>query len=128
MSAQEPSEEELREALKQLRVEDVVLQTVVTLVNLTGRRLTAEGEKDLDQARQGIEAVRALLPLCPQDELGPVKDAVSQLQMIYVRETGGGGGEVPAPGAEPDQQPETQQQPEAPKREEPSRIWTPRGS
>jgi hypothetical protein len=127
MSAQEPSEEELREALKQLRVEDVVLQTVVTLVNLTGRRLTAEGEKDLDQARQGIEAVRALLPLCPQDELGPVKDAVSQLQMIYVRETGGGGGEAPAPGAEPQPQPEPQQ-PEAPKRDEPSRIWTPPGS
>ena len=81
----------------------MVLQTVVTLVNLTGRRLTAEGEKDLEQARQGIEAVRALLPLCPQEELGPVKDAVSQLQMIYVRETGGGGGEAPAPGAEPQQ-------------------------
>ena len=56
MSAQEPSEEEMREALKQLRVGDVLLQTVVTLVNLTGRRLTAEGEKDLEQAREGIEA------------------------------------------------------------------------
>jgi len=122
MSAQEPSEEELREALKQLKVEDVVLQTVVTLVNLTGRRLTAEGEKDLDQAHQGIEAIRALLPLCPQDELGPVKDAVSQLQMVYAREAGGGqGGEAPAPAAEP-------QQPEPAKREEPSRIWTPPGS
>ena len=139
MSAQEPSppeptEEEMREMLKQLRVEDVVLQTVVTLVNLTGRRLTAEGEKDLDQARQGIEAVRALLPLCPQDELGPIKDAVSQLQMIYVRETGAGGGEAPAPGAEPQPQPGgqqppgPQQQPEPPQREEPSRIWTPPGS
>ena len=56
MSAQEPSEEELRDALEeQLRqVEDVVLQTVVTLVNLAGRRLTAEeGEKDLDQAQPG---------------------------------------------------------------------------
>jgi hypothetical protein len=114
---QEPSEEELREALKQLKVQDVVLQTVVTLVNLTGRRLTAEGEKDLDQARQGIEAVRALLPLCPQDELGPVKDAVSQLQMIYVRETGGGG-----------EQQERPAEPEPPKGDEPSRIWTPPGS
>ena len=33
---EEPTEEQLREALKQLRVEDVVLQTVVTLVNLSG--------------------------------------------------------------------------------------------
>ncbi len=121
MSAQEPTEEEMREALKQLRVGDVLLQTVVTLVNLTGRRLTAEGEKDLDQAREGIEAIRALLPLCPEEELGPIKDAVSQLQMIYVRETGGGGGEGQPPAQEPGQ-------PEAPKREEPSRIWTPPGS
>ena len=125
---EQPSEEELREALKQLRVEDVVLQTVVTLVNLTGRRLTAEGEKDLDQARQGIEAVRALLPLCPQDELGPVKDAVSQLQMIYVRETGGGAGAEAPPGDTPAGAPQQPRQPEPPKREEPSRIWTPPGS
>ena len=101
MSTEQPSEEEMREALKQLRVSDVLLQTLVTLVNLTGRRLTVEGEKDLDQARQGIEAVRALLPLCPQEELGPVKDAVSQLQMIYVRETGEGGGEAQAAPQEP---------------------------
>lgn len=122
MSTPEPTEEELREALAQLRVEDVVLQTVVTLVNLAGSRLTAEGAKDLEQARQAIEAVRALLPLCPQDDLGPVRDAVSQLQMIYVRESGDvGGGEAPPPAPpEPDQPPK----PEAP----PSRIWTPPGS
>ena len=129
MSAQEPpSEEEMREALKQLRVSDVLLQTVVTLVNLTGRRLTTEGEKDLEQARQGIEAVRALLPLCPQDELGPIKDAVSQLQMIYVRESGEGGGEAPSD-AEPQAPAQGPAQPEAPKQQDqPSRIWTPRGS
>jgi hypothetical protein len=120
MSAEQPSEEEMREALKQLRVSDVLLQTVVTLVNLTGRRLTVEGEKDLEQARQGIEAARALLPLCPQDELGPVKDAVSQLQMIYVRETGEGGHEA-APAQEPTE-------PAPPKQDQPSRIWTPPGS
>jgi hypothetical protein len=119
MSAQEPSEEELREALGRLRVEEVLLQTVVTLVNLTGRKLTAEGDKDLEQARTGIEAVRALLPLCPQEELGPVKDAVSQLQMIYVRETGGGEGAQAPPAPEPEQP-----KPEPP----PSRIWTPPGS
>ncbi|MDQ3587842.1 MAG: hypothetical protein M3350_00320 [Actinomycetota bacterium] len=124
MSTPEPTEEELREALAQLRVEDVVLQTVVTLVNVAGTRLTAEGAKDLEQARQAIEAVRALLPLCPQDELGPVRDAVSQLQMIYVRESGDvAGGEAPPPA------PPTAEPQQAPKPEEaPSRIWTPPGS
>ena len=83
----EPTEEQLREALKQLRVEDVVFQTVVTLVNLSGRRLTVEEEKDVEQAKLGIEAVRALLLICPEEEAGPIRDALSQLQMIYVRET-----------------------------------------
>ncbi len=84
----QPTEEEMREALKQLRVEDVVLQTVVTLVNLSGRRLTAEGdEKDVEQAKVGIDAVRALLPLCREEEAGPIREALSQLQMIYVQES-----------------------------------------
>jgi hypothetical protein len=112
----EPTEEEMREALKQLRVQDVVLQTVVTLVNLSGRRLTVEDEKDVEQAKEGIEAVRALLPLCPEEEAKPIREALSQLQMVYVRET-------QQPGA-----PE-----EAPKQDDEradarSKIWTPPGT
>jgi len=80
-------EEQLLEALKQLKVDDVLLQTVVTLVNMAGRRLTVEEEKDKEQARQAIEAVRVLLPLCPQEEIGPIKDALSRLQMLFVKET-----------------------------------------
>src|SRR3954452_21044981 len=111
----QPSEEELRAALeeqmKQITVTDVLLQTVVTLVNLSGRRLTVEEEKDLEQARLGIEAVRALLPLCPQDQIAPVKDALSQLQMLFARETQQPGEGPPA---------------EEPKAEKPqSKIWTP---
>jgi hypothetical protein len=111
----EPNEEQLREALKQLRVEDVVLQTVVTLVNLSGRRLTVEDEKDVEQAKAGIEAVRALLPLCPEEEAAPVKDALSQLQMIYVRET-----------QEPEPPPEQKDDEERAKAR--SKIWTPPGT
>jgi hypothetical protein len=84
VSSGEPSPEEL---LKQIRVDDVLLQTVVTLVNLGGRRLTVQEEKDPAQAKKAIDAVRALLPLCPQEEIGPIKDALSQLQMVYVKET-----------------------------------------
>ena len=83
----EPTEEQLREALKQLRVEDVLLQTVVTLVNLAGRRLTVEDEKDAEQAKVAIESVKALLPFCPDEEAKPIKDALAQLQMAYVKET-----------------------------------------
>jgi hypothetical protein len=80
-------EEQLREQLKQLKIDDVLLQTVVTLVNLSGRKLTVDEEKDTEQARKGIEAARALLPLLPEEGVQPVKDALAQLQMVYVKET-----------------------------------------
>jgi hypothetical protein len=115
----QPTEDELREALKQLRVEDVVLQTVVTLVNLSGRRLTADDEKDVEQAKLGIDAVRALLPICPEDEAGAIREALSQLQMIYVQETQQGEA-PPEPGPEP-----TQEDDRAKAR---SKIWTPPGT
>ena len=95
-----PSEDEIREQLKQLRIDDVLLQTVVTLINLSGRKLTVEDEKDVEQAKKGIEAVRALLPLCPEEQAQPIRDALSQLQMAYVQEAQGSG-EGPPPPAPP---------------------------
>lgn len=106
------SEEELRAAyeaeLKRVRVDDVLVQTVVSLVNLAGRRAGlapgTEDERDLDQVRQAIEAVRALLPLV-EEALGPdaeqVRNALSQLQLAYAqgRPAGAqeGAGEPPKP-------------------------------
>lgn len=129
----QPSEEELRaaleEQLRQLRVEDVLLQTVVTLVNLAGRRLTAEDEKDPEQARLAIESVRALLPQLPQDaDLGPIRDALSQLQMLYVRETQGGAPPAagqPAPGPAPEPGPSAEDEERAKAR---AKLWTPPGA
>jgi len=111
----EPTEDELRAALeeqmKRVTVNDVLLQTVVTLVNLGGRRLGLggdEGDKDLAQAKLAIDATRALVDLLPADHGPPVKDALSQLQMAYAREAGGP--QEPPPPPEP---------PPGPK------IWTP---
>ncbi len=121
-----PSEEELRaqleEQIKKLRVEDVLLQTVVTLVNLAGRRLTVEEERDLEQARLAIEAVRALLPLCPQEQLQPVREALSELQMLFARQAR----EAPPSAAE---RPGAEQAPaDAERAKARSRIWTPPGT
>jgi hypothetical protein len=110
-----PTEEELRayEAqLKQIRVDDVIVQTIVSLVNLGGRKAGlapgTEDERDLEQVRQAIEATRALLPLV-EAELGPdagrIRDALSQLQMVYAQNAapgepgpqGEGGGEQEPP-------------------------------
>jgi hypothetical protein len=114
---QQPSEEELRaaleEELKRLRVSDVLIQTIVTLINLGGRRLGlapgSEDQVDLAQAREAIESVRALLPIVEASEgesLAPVKDALSQLQMAYAQASGGSQAGEPAAGEAGNEPPE----------------------
>jgi hypothetical protein len=110
------------ELLKKIRVDDVLLQTVVTLVNLAGRRLTVDEEKDAAQAKQAIDAVRALLPLCPQEEVGPIRDALSQLQMMYVRETQGGAAQPSEPGEPAEPAPDDE------RAKARSKIWIPPGA
>jgi hypothetical protein len=106
-----PTEEELRAAyeaeIKRVRVEDVLVQTVVSLINLAGRKAGlapgTEDERDLDQVRQAIDAVRALLPMVEPalgPDAGPVRDALSQLQLAYARERGEPGGGEPGGGSE----------------------------
>jgi hypothetical protein len=133
----EPSEEEVRAALeaemKRIKVDDVVLQTVVSLINLGGRRAGlapgTEEERDLEQVHTAIEAVRALLPLLERDpevakELGPIRDAVSQLQMAYAQLSGGGEpGKAAAPGEEP--KPGEEAKPDAGPAQSSGRLWTP---
>jgi hypothetical protein len=122
----EPTEDELRAALEEqmrrITVKDVLLQTVVTLVNLSARKLgLGEGEdKDLDQARLGIDAVRALLPLLPDEEIAPVREALSQLQMAYAQAAG----DKPQ---KPDPTPQTPDE-EAERAQARAKIWTPPGS
>ena len=62
---QEPTEEQLLEALRRVKVDDVVLQTVATLVNLAGQKLTVPEAKDPVEAKKAIDAARAMLPLTP---------------------------------------------------------------
>jgi hypothetical protein len=102
-----PSEEELRAQLeaelRRLRVEDVLVQTVVSLLNLGARRagLTGAGDEEVDlgQVEAAIEGARSLLELlerrAPAD-LAPLRDALAQLQMAYAQRRR----EAPA-GAEP---------------------------
>lgn len=121
----QPSEEEIRalEAeMEKLTVDDVLLQTIVTLINLGARKAgLAEGtEPDLPQVKQAIDAARALLPIVEPrhgEALGPVRDALSRLQMAYVQQTGG---QAPPAGEE---------QPPAPEGPGPAqqsgRLWVP---
>ncbi len=121
----EMTEEELQaafeEQMRNIRVEDVVLQTVATLVNLAGRRLglAGEGEKDVAQAQVAIDSARALIPFCPEEQMPPIKQAMAQLQMAFAQESGASG----APGAPP-----AEEAPAAEEKPPPSKLWTPPGA
>jgi hypothetical protein len=83
----EPSEQQLLEALRQITTEDVVVQTVATLVNLAGQKLSVEGAKDPPEAQKAIDAARHMLPLVPDEAQTPIQNALDQVQMLYVKET-----------------------------------------
>jgi hypothetical protein len=106
-----PSEEELRAAyeaeLKRLRVEHVLIDHVVTMINLGMRRTgippDTEDERDPGQVRLAIEAIRALMPLLEQvapQQTTQIRSALSQLQLAFVK-IGGSGGEPGGPGGGP---------------------------
>jgi hypothetical protein len=94
------NEDELLDALNQLKTDDIVVQTVATLVNFAGQKLSVEGAKDPEEAKNAIDAARHMLPLVPEESRPPIQNALDQIQMLYVRET---------------------QPPEPPQ----SKIWTP---
>ncbi len=100
----QPSEEEIRalEAeMAKLTVDDVLLQTIVTLLNLGARKagLADDSEPDWPQVKDAIDGARALLPIVEPrhgEELAPVKDALSRLQMAYVQLSGQQAAQPPA--------------------------------
>jgi len=87
---QQPTDEELmkqlEEELQKLQVSDLLVQTLYTVSSLGYRKLS-EGDRDLDQARLAIEAMRALLPVLEGtvgDELvRDFKQVTSNLQLAY---------------------------------------------
>jgi len=107
----EPSEEELRAAyeaeLARITVTDVIAQTAVSLLNLAAQRLAPrpdapEAAVDLEQVRDAIDGVRALLGILERripQEVRPLRDALSQLQLAYAAAAKAAGGEPEAEGA-----------------------------
>src|SRR5919199_162633 len=87
---QTPDEEELQrrleEQIRKVRVQDLLLESVASILNLSARRIGKEDERDLEQARVGIEAVRAVLDLIDPGPGEQVREALSQVQMLYARE------------------------------------------
>ena len=125
--------------LKRLRVEHVLLDNVAMLANLgmrrTGLAPGTEDERDVAQVRLAIESLRALMPVLEQaapSQAAAVRDAISQLQLAYVR-IGGQAPEAGAPesGVEPERAgpPPAEEPPPKPGEPGPAqrsgRLWVP---
>ncbi len=156
--AGQPSEDELRAAyeaeLSRITATDMMAQSAVSLLNIGARRLGSPEEaqsgvpasagapqRDLEQVRDAIDGARALLEILARripQELGPLRDALSRLQMAYAREMQGAEAPRGAAGAQSGAAPAgappaAEQQPGAPKEGPPGpgpaessgRLWVP---
>ena len=130
------TQEELRARLEEqprrLRVQDLLVESVVSVLNLTARRIAKEDERDLEQARVGIEAIRAWVDLLPDEAATQIRNALSELQMLYAQAAEGGdqpAGDPGTPGSGAEEVPGSGSE-DVPRRsgEPPPRIWTPPGS
>jgi len=86
-SQREPSEEELRAAyeaeLSRLTSADVMVNACVTLLSIGSRRLGGPAGEEPQGAGVGVLERRL------GKELGPLRDALSRLQLAYAREARG---------------------------------------
>ena len=126
-----PEEQEmLEQQMREIRIEDILAQTVASLLNLSARRIVKDDEVDLDQARTGIEAVRVLRDLLPPEVAEAVQEPLLYAQRAGTQEGEPGQGDAAsgdaAPGGAPgagapaaEQEPPQQQRPPGPK------LWTP---
>jgi hypothetical protein len=129
----QPSEEELRaqleDEIRKVRVEDVLLQSIVSVLNLSGRRIAKEDERDLEQAQLGIDAAGAVVDLLPEQARPQIRQAISELQLLYAKYAQGD-----EAAAQPEEAAQSQaggaesQAGEPPSGGRDSGLWTPPGS
>jgi hypothetical protein len=85
-SADEKLIQQLEEELKRIKVSDLLVQTVYTVSSLGYGRLGQEN-RDLDQAKMAIEAVRALIPVLegtvPDEAIRDFNQVVANMQLAY---------------------------------------------
>ena len=116
MSAESPTPEEqqrlaeeIAEQLAKLKVEDLVVNTLMTVSSIGYRHVAASSggaEADLEQTRLAIETMRALAPVLegaiPAELMRDFNQAIANLQLGYAQalaaQAGGKGddGEPPA--------------------------------
>jgi hypothetical protein len=83
---QEPTPEQLIDAVKRMKVSDLLLSTAATLAQLGFAKLD-ESTRDLEQARLAIEGMKALLGALegavPEEALRDFHQVLANLQIAY---------------------------------------------
>ena len=96
---QEQMLRQMEEEMSRVRVQDLVAQSVVSILNLSYRRIAKEDERDLEQARVGIEAIRGMVDVLDPESQREIRNALSQVQVLYAQAAGeGDAGPTPEPG------------------------------
>lgn len=90
-AADEITPEQLAEAIRQMRISDLLLSTLSTLAQLGYAKLEPSS-RDLDQAKLAIEALRALVPVLegsvPEEAIRDFKQVIANLQLAYASAVG----------------------------------------
>jgi hypothetical protein len=78
--------QQVEEELRKLKISELLVQTLYTVSSLGYRKLSEE-DRDLDQAKLAIEALRALLPVLEgavsEDVVRDFRQVTANLQLAF---------------------------------------------
>ena len=81
-SQAEPTALKVVEELRKIKVGDVLVSSASMFASLAYGKL-APDLRDLEEARLAIDALRALLPLIPEEHRRDIQEVVTNLQLAY---------------------------------------------
>ena len=98
LNDEEQLAQQLAEELRRLRVEDVVIQSLITISSIGYRRLglteDTKDDRDLQQAKLAIDTMVALTPVLenvvPEELVRDFNQSVASLQLAYAQAVGEG--------------------------------------
>ena len=94
--SEEQLAQQLAEELRRLRIEDVLIQTLITISSIGYRRLglteDTREDRDLQQAKLAIDTMTALTPVLddvvPEELIRDFNQSVAALQLAYAQAAG----------------------------------------
>ncbi len=86
--AEDLTAEQLLEQVRRMKVSDLLLSTLTTVVQLGYAKLGSQG-RDLEQAKLAIESIRVLVPVVegfvPEEVVRDFNQVLADLQLAYAK-------------------------------------------